>query len=41
MHILITRRGLYFTGKARDFRRFLAGLGGRQTLAAYLRHRLH
>jgi hypothetical protein len=37
MHIVFTARGLYFSGRARDFRRFLAAFGGsRQTLAEYL-----
>jgi hypothetical protein len=41
MHILMTGRGLYFCGKTRDFRRFLAALAERpQTLAAYLRQNL-
>ncbi len=42
MHIVITARGLYFSGRARDFRRFLTMLGGeRRTLAQYLRMKLH
>ena len=42
MHIVITARGLYFRGRAGDFRRFLATLdGSRQTLADYLLVKLH
>ncbi len=41
MNIVITERGLYFSGRARDFRRFLAALGGAPLpLAEYLRQKL-
>lgn len=41
MHIVITANGLYFAGRAGDFRRFLAQLGSaRRPLADYLREQL-
>ncbi|HWQ62445.1 MAG TPA: hypothetical protein VN521_09055 [Negativicutes bacterium] len=42
MQIIFTANGLYFCGKAGDFRRFLAGLvGTRQPLLSeYIRQKL-
>lgn len=41
MNIIITASGLYFCGKAVDFRRFLAAWGGSpQPLAEYLQQKL-
>ncbi len=41
MQIVITANGLYFSGKAGDFRRFLARLGAsRRPLAGYIRENL-
>jgi hypothetical protein len=40
VNIIFSAKGLYFCGKARDFRRFLAALGGPpQSLAEYLRRK--
>lgn len=41
MQIVITANGLYFSGKAGDFRRFLARFGSsRRPLAEYIRENL-
>ncbi len=41
MHIIITANGFYFSGKAGDFRRFLARLSAsRRPLAEYIRDNL-
>lgn len=41
MQIIYTANGLYFCGKAGEFRRFLAALGGSpQPLAEYLDRKL-
>jgi hypothetical protein len=41
MRIVITAHGLYFAGRAGDFRRFLERLGvARRLLADYLREQL-
>jgi len=41
MQIIITANGLYFSGRAGDFRRFLARLGAsRRPLAEYISEKL-